>query len=176
MSSVKSEAPAWYAVYTKPRQESLAEAQLQQQGYEVFLPHMLCRRRHRERWLQRREPMFPRYLFVAPAHDEQTLAPVRSTRGVSGLVRFGSRIQPLTHGVIDALRRLCEAHGSEAEAPPTLFSPGQRVRILEGPFRDLDAIVHAQNGAERVAILLNWMGREARLDVSIHALAPDTAQ
>lgn len=167
---------AWYAVYTKPRQERVAEVQLQQQGYAVFLPHLLCKRRHRERWQERLEPMFPRYLFVALRDAGQTLSPIRSTRGVSSLVRFGTRIQPIAGDVIDSLRDLCAAQSDAAAAKASdLFTPGQRVRVTDGPFRDVGAIVHARSGAERVAILLSWMGREARIDVSVHALVPEEA-
>ena len=87
----------WYAALCKPRQEMVAEANLANQGFAVYLPRLKNRHRRAGRWVDRVEPLFPRYLFVAAGLESQSLAPIRSTRGVSGLVRFGG--QPATVAV-----------------------------------------------------------------------------
>ena len=40
-------------------------------------------------WCRHQTAMFPRYGFVRPATAGQAIGPVRSTPGVTGLVKFG---------------------------------------------------------------------------------------
>ena len=74
---------------TKPRMEIEAKANLLQQGYEVYLPIWVDLLRRSNNWQKVQSAMFPRYLFVKPAYAEHAISPIRSTRGVSQLVRFG---------------------------------------------------------------------------------------
>src|SRR5512140_3205972 len=78
-------APAidWYAILTKPRRETLAEDNLRNQGYDVYLPRLQIEQRRNVRWITAVEPLFPRYLFVRAANARQSFAPVRSTPGVA---------------------------------------------------------------------------------------------
>ena len=48
----------WYLVHTKPRKEKLAQANLQRQDWEVYLPLLLSRRRRRGAWAEAVEPLF----------------------------------------------------------------------------------------------------------------------
>ena len=50
----------WYLIYTKPRAESTAEANLRNQGYEVCSPKISFA----EKEETRTEPMFSRYIFT----------------------------------------------------------------------------------------------------------------
>ena len=54
----------WCAVQTHVRSEDKAAFHLSRQGYDVFLPKHLKRRKHARRvdWVP--SPLFPRYLFV----------------------------------------------------------------------------------------------------------------
>ena len=49
----------WHAVLCKPRREAEAEANLRNQGFDVYLPRMIGLRRRAGRWEQRIEPLFP---------------------------------------------------------------------------------------------------------------------
>ena len=73
----------WYAVQTKPRQELVAEQNLQRQGFVTYLPRIRLRKRKRNKLVDAVEPLFPRYLFIHVDPDQDSLAPVRSTLGVA---------------------------------------------------------------------------------------------
>ena len=60
-----SASPRWYVVQTQVHAENRAAANLLRQGYEVYLPRYLKRRRHARRVETVPMPLFPRYLFVA---------------------------------------------------------------------------------------------------------------
>lgn len=119
----------WYAALCKPRQEAVAEAILVNQGFAVYLPRLTTPRRA-GRWVDSAEPLFPRYLFVGADLEAKSLAPIGSTRGVSGLVRFGGEPAVVLDNLIEALRqRENTATGLHVCARP-LFAPGDRVKLL----------------------------------------------
>ena len=55
----------WYAVHTHVRGELLASVNLLRQGFTVYLPQCIAKRRHARRTEIVKNPLFPRYLFVA---------------------------------------------------------------------------------------------------------------
>ena len=82
---------AWYVVATKPRQEAVAQDHLMRQGYSTFLPTLRLRKRQRGKWQEVTEPTFPGYVFVGLEPGSDDMAPIRSTQGCRGLVRFGQQ-------------------------------------------------------------------------------------
>jgi transcriptional antiterminator RfaH len=156
----------WYLVYAKARQEEQAAQGLREQGYAVYLPRLRQRRRVRGRLGEVVQPLFPRYLFVAPGRPEQSVAPVDSTPGVQKLVRFGAVYLPVEAGVIEALKaREDRETGCHRLGAPQL-APGTRVRIETGPFAGFEGIFEAKAGDDRVVILLDLLGQRARTIVS----------
>ncbi len=165
-------AARWYAVYTKPNGESIAEENLERQGYLVYLPRLKQARRRRGRWVGVVEPLFPRYLFVRLAMERDNIAPIRSTKGVTGLVRFGREPAPVPDGFVESLQAAADEESGCQVIDCTLFKKGDEIRILDGPFAGYNAVFEGANGEERVIILLNLMGRESAITVSRHQIAP----
>lgn len=161
--------PRWYCVHTKPRAEALALQQLQRQGFHAFLPRTRVLRLRNGRRVRGVEPLFPRYLFLRVQPQIESLAPVRSTRGVLGLVRFGERIAEVPTALVERLAGDADADGlieCAAGAP----RPGDRVRILEGPLLGLEAIYRSQDGASRAVILLTLLGRDQQIRIPTRTL------
>jgi transcriptional antiterminator RfaH len=156
----------WHAVLCKPRREALAEANLANQGYQVYLPRMIGLRRRAGRWQNIIEPMFPRYLFLNAGAGGRGLAPVRSTPGVSALVRSGGEPARVPAGVVQALRDAadpatgCHRFGREA------FAAGERVRLAAGPLAGLEGVFEMSCGEARVIVLLDLIGKTNRLTVN----------
>jgi len=159
----------WFAVFSKPRREIEAAEQLTRQEFTVFLPQVRVRRRLRGQWRDVIEPMFPRYLFLWAVPGQDDLRPVRSTRGVVGLVRFGGELQPVPELVIAELRRVCE--GGVLDLPSPLV-PGYRARILTGPFAGHEAELLHTDGKHRARVLLELLGQLNALEFPLDALAP----
>jgi len=162
--------PRWYVVRTKPRQEDVALRNLRNQGYEAWLPIHTAWRRKAGRWQVVRGPLFPCYAFARLGDATRGIAPIRSTVGVIGLVRFGEQPATLPESVVDDLRsiesRLAENAISHDASP---FRPGEVVRIVSGPFAGLEGVV-SQTAKERVAVLLQLLGREQNIDLHFTAL------
>ena len=131
----------WLLAYTKPRQEALAEEHLRRQGFEVLCPQLRVQKLRRRKWTWVEEPLFPRYLFVG-ATDEQSWGPVRSTVGVTSLVRFGGQVAEVPLKLIEGLRNAAE----EPRAARPMFQQGQRVRIVAGDYATLEAVFDLAEG------------------------------
>ena len=161
----------WYPVHTRPRQEVIAELNLGRQGYHCYLPKILLRKRRRDKWTRVVEPLFPRYLFIRVDATHQSLAPVRSTLGVVGLVRFGQLLRPVPGSVIVFLKQAENPDTGQQHADEWPHRPGDAVQILEGPFAGLSGIFQAATGEERALLLIGLLGRQNTIDVAMNAIA-----
>lgn len=104
------------------------------------------------------EPIFPRYLFVHLNDETDDWGPIRSTRGVVNLVRYGGYPARVPDNLIAALRDREDEMGVQVLAQPELRD-GDRVRIVEGLLAGYEAIFQARTGKERVRLLLDVAGR-----------------
>ena len=77
---------AWYALYTKPKQEALVARQLGQQGLLAFFPQYTERRRAGSRV----QSLFPCYLFVRADLAQVGLSALQWTPG-AGQPGMGAR-------------------------------------------------------------------------------------
>ncbi len=150
----------WYVCLTKPRQEAYAVSKLLEQGYELYLPLLESWARRAGCWTQKQTVMFPRYAFVRPRQLGQSVAAVRSTPGVTSLVRFGPVLAHLSHERLAALQALLASRA--AAAPQQPLQPGQQVVFASGPLQGLSGIVSAV-AAERVTVLMTLLGQEQRV-------------
>lgn len=164
---------SWYAVQAKARQEAVAKEHLERQGFHTYLPRIRNARRRRGKWCSIIEPMFPGYLFVEVDIDTRNTAPIRSTRGVIGLVRVGGEPRAVPADMITALMRSQDQRDTPIE-PAKVFKAGDPVVIVDGPFAGVNAIFQAESAEERVLLLLDLLGRSNRVAVSPHQIAPAT--
>ena len=151
---------AWYVVHTKPRNEGRALENLQNQGFECFLPIMEVEKRVRQRIQKVVVPMFSRYLFIQLSDVTQNWFPIRSTLGVSKLVSFGNQPAKAPQSLIDFLR---EAPRKEVER---LFG----VQVISGPLKGLEGIYQAHDGEMRAMILVELLGQPQKLRIALDTL------
>ena len=155
----------WLAVICKPRQESVAEENLVRQGFHVYLPRLRIRRRRRGQWIDSIEVLFPRYIFIRIDPLLQNLAPVRSTRGAAGLVRFGGQPAVVPDEVIDALLQCQDPASGLHQENRTALSSGDRIKLVDGPFAGMEAVFAEPDGEKRVIVLLELLGKTNKVRV-----------
>ena len=139
----------WYLIQTKKRDEIKARNNLDRQGYDTYLP------------LLEGEVLFPGYLFVS-IHQE-AFAPINSTRGVIGLVRFGDQLAIVSDKLIEGFKQ------TEWQASQQ-YPEGSVVHITEGPFKYMQAIVKTRK-ADRIIVLLNIMSQTQQISLPIKSVA-----
>jgi transcriptional antiterminator RfaH len=164
----------WYLIHTKASAETLAQVNLERQSYEVYLPRLLQPTLSRGRRRERVVPLFPRYLFLCLQQGVQSLAPVRSSVGVSGVVRFGGHYAEVADGVIQDLRsRADPTTGLHQLRRPAPLKPGTVVHLAAGPFDGLDGIFQRADGAARVVVLLKLLGQDTPVCVPADWIVPE---
>jgi len=149
---------AWYAVVTKPRAEATALEHLARQGYECLLPRVRRILRNAAGLKPRIESLFPNYLFLRADPDRMSLAPVRSTRGAIGLVRFGAEPVQVPDAVIDGIKRRIDADDGLIRLITPELAPGQGVRVMDGPLVGWEGVFLSTESMDRVRLLLELLG------------------
>mgnify|MGYP000529931269 CR=1 FL=1 len=152
----------WYAVYCKPKEDERAELHLNRQSFEVFRPKHWVRRKRRGQMTTLIESLFPRYLFIHLDDVAENWAPIRSTRGVAGLVSWGSTIPSLPDPVINCLLDNVDDDGC-IPTPPADYKAGDKLAIKSGPFAGYEGLFYARRDEERVMLLLEVMGQQQRV-------------
>jgi transcriptional antiterminator RfaH len=162
---------AWFCLRSHPKREHIAAAQLRQDTeIEVFLPRVRYKRCTRFGPVWTTEALFQNYLF-ARFDPESCLRRVQNAHSVRGVVHFGVRYPTIPASVIEDLR---SASGpNEMRIVGDSFNPGDVVRISGGPFHGLEAVVtRAMTGQQRVALLLDFLGRQSAVELDGACLVP----
>ncbi len=144
----------WYLVFCKPRQEVIAKTNLDRQGYETFLPLVPKIKRQKGRKVNQLEAMFPRYLFIHLGKGIENWSPIKSTIGVSHLVKFGIEPARVQSKIVENLIKASDENGV-IEIPKRQIQPGDKVAIVDGVMAGYEGIMLAKTGKERVRILLS---------------------
>lgn len=154
---------AWYVVHTKPKQEFRALEQLENQGYSCFLPTLRVERAGRVTKTCI-EPLFARYLMIRLNSTTENWSPIRSTRGVNGLLKFGDRFATLQDQYVETLKSV------PLQPVRRLFAPGDHVSVRSGPFAGIEGIYQAEDGEARALILIEMMSHPQILNFSVDML------
>lgn len=167
-----SSGPLWYVAHTRPNAEEIASRHLDRQGFRVFLPRFSKRRRHARKVDLVVRPLFPRYLFVAVDLAVDRWRAIHSTVGVASLLCHGGHPTAVPAGVVEDLLERCDDQGVVALSDRPAYAWGDRVRLLDGAFTNLIGVFERMTDGERVAVLLNLMGRSVRVMLHVDALEP----
>jgi len=156
----------WYALYTKPRKEHQVDATLREQGIETYFPTVQRKVRRRDR--TDRVVYFPCYLF---ARIDLTIVP-RSTidwmPGIRRIVGSGDQLVIVDDEIVEVIRHRLD---TIEEVGYGGLKQGDRVRIISGPLRDLEAVFdRPMSPANRVRILLDVVGRMTPVDIDYSEL------
>jgi transcriptional antiterminator RfaH len=162
----------WYLIHTKPKQEFRAKENLENQSYEVFLPTIKVQKIVKKEIKIQEEPLFTRYIFINLDQISSNWFPIKSTRGVHEIVRFGmhSKPVPVPTVLIEALKN----HKQVAEDSRALFQPGDPVEVLEGPFKALQGdfirLFSDTSGQSRALVLIQILGKAQKLIIPAYQL------
>jgi transcriptional antiterminator RfaH len=161
----------WYVVQTQINAEAKAARNLLRQGFEIYLPRYLKRRSHARKIEKVAAPLFPRYMFVSIDIATQRWRSVQSTFGVSHLVLNGSDPAPVAGTIIDQLKAREDANGFVKLDQRAKFAIGEKVRVLAGVFAENFGLFDGMADRDRVAILLDLLGRKVRVSIEADMVA-----
>jgi transcriptional antiterminator RfaH len=166
-----SGAGLWYVVQTHIHAEAKAASNLIRQGFEIYLPRYLRRRSHARKIEKIAAPLFPRYMFVNIDIATQRWRSVQSTYGVSHLVLNGSDPVPVAGAVINELKAREDAGGFVKLDSRAKFTIGEKVRVVAGVFAENLGLFDGMADRDRVAVLLDLLGRKVRVSIEADMVA-----
>ncbi len=161
----------WCLAYTQPSKELVAKQHLLNQGYEAYLPRFKRICRHARKTEEKLVPLFPRYIFVGMDLTSARWRSVISTRGVSYLL-MSNDVTParVPAYVINDLRSQEISEGIVPVSSLATFTRGERVRIVDGVFKDQIATFESLDDKSRGRLLLNFMGREINVTLPVYSV------
>jgi transcriptional antiterminator RfaH len=147
----------WVVLKTQPRHEVLAVNAMDARGVESYVPLV-----RPSRVSGSTVALFPGYVFARVRDTSDDLLRIRSAPGIAYLLPRDCSPALVPDDVIDIIRnRLAE----QPQAAPEL-EHGDRVRIVSGPFRWMDAVFDRRlSAAGRVRILLELAHRSVNVSV-----------
>jgi len=163
---------AWYVVHCYSGYENKVRHNLEQRIetmnmrskiFDVVIPTQeeIEVRDGKRRTVERH--VFPGYVLVNMILEEESWYVVRNTPGVTGFVGMGEEPTPLRpEEVAQILRRM------EDEVPTfkVTYKPGERVRIVDGPFNDFRGTVSdIDMERSKIRVMVNFFGRETPVEL-----------
>ena len=154
----------WYILQFKPNSHHQAAKNLNQQGFETFLPLHETTLRKASRFISTAQPLFPGYRFVTFDRAQSKWHKINNTYGVSRLVAFNDNYKPISTTFIEDLKRRCDLSGKLL--PKKGFKEGDQVKILKGPFANFVANVEKYEDDQRIWVLKDLMGRKSKIQAT----------
>lgn len=157
----------WFVVATKPRKEAQAAFNLDNQGFDVFLPKVRKTIRHARRTSVGVAPLFPAYLFLEASSADRWRS-VNGTMGVKHILTSSDRPLTVEPGFVEAL--LCRSDSSgviDLEPGPGL---GDAVELLEGPFaRQIGRLIDL-DARGRASVLMEFLAGSVPVHTTVDNL------
>ncbi len=159
----------WFAIRTKSKQEVIARTQLENQGYEVYLPLVNTRITHARKVSWQPRPFFAGYLFVHLSREQQQWTKIRSTIGVLAPVSFGSFYPPLPNKSIEMLQSSHDEYGyiTVGKSVESTFDVGEKIRLQGSSLHGLEGVFVEMRGEDRALVLLDWMQKTMRVETKL---------
>ena len=151
----------WYLLKTKPRQEKIALANLENQDYDTYCPYAKINNKI--------VVLFPGYLFIYLDETLENWTPIRSTKGVLNFVRFGLNYAKISNKIIDFIKTN-ELNTAIKAKNITDFKFGDSIQITEGVFKNCVAIFKSLKSDERVILLMTIMGQQQTINIKKKSL------
>lgn len=157
--------PAWYVLHTKSRFESVVHEGLAKKTIEVFLPRITVQSKRKDRKKMIRVPLFPGYIFVrSDLHPNHHLDIVKT---VGAVKLIGDKIAPISvpDETIESLRIMVAS--DQPITTGSIFTKGERVLVIKGPFSGVVGIFDRYRGADRIVVYIEALGQFAAVEVDV---------
>lgn len=164
--------PEWYVIHCYSGYENKVKYNLEQRIESMNMRDKIFQavvpteeeievRDGKRRKIERR--VFPGYILVQMILTEESWYVVRNTPGVTGFVGMGNKPTPLRPEEVNSILKRMEA---EAPKVKVTFTPGQKVRIIDGPFNDFMGVVdEIDMDKAKVRVMVSFFGRETPVEL-----------
>src|SRR5829696_4632692 len=172
----------WFVVHTQSGYEKkvkqnlearISSMNMEERIHEVVIPMEDVVEFKNGKKVVVQKKVFPGYLLVRCALDDDSWYVVRNTPGVTGFVGQGAKPSPLPRRDVEMFLSVKD-EGDEApkrSKPRLEYELGETVRVKEGPFADFSGeIVEINEDQLKVKVLVNIFGRETPVELEVAKL------
>ena len=163
----------WYVIHTYSGYENKVKSSLEHRAesmdvkdkiFQVVVPTEDEVEIKGDRKVKTTKKVFPGYVLVEMILNDKSWYVVRNTSGVTGFVGTDNKQPvPLTDAEVKAILKQMKV---ETPKVKLAFTPGQSVKIKEGPFADFMGVVDELNAdKQKVKVLVSFFGRETPVEL-----------
>lgn len=114
-----------------------------------------------------KKKFMPGYVFIELKMTDDLLHNIRKLNGVMGFIGSDGEPQVLTEDEIQGLfAEMGEVKADEKASPRILFSEGETVKIIEGPFANFQGVIEDVNSEKgKVKVKVEIFGRKTPVEL-----------
>jgi transcriptional antiterminator NusG len=167
-------AKQWYVVHTFSGYEQKVKAALEervrsmgkeQQFGEILVPVEKVMELVKGKKKTSSRKFFPGYILVQMELDDETWHVVKETPKVTGFVGGSTHPPPVSDEEVKAITQQME-EGAIKPKPRVLFSVGESVKVVDGPFVDFNGIVEEVRPEKgKLRVLISIFGRATPVEL-----------
>jgi transcription termination/antitermination protein NusG len=174
----------WFVVHTYAGYENKVKQNLasrvrsmnvEERIFEVVIPMEDVIEFKNGRKVVVQKKVWPGYLLIRLALDDDSWYVVRNTPGVTGFVGSGAKPTPLTRREVEEWLGKGEQREGQQEKkvrPRLEYEVGEQVRVTSGPFADFNgAISEIDVDRSKLKVLVNIFGRETPVELEFGQVA-----
>jgi transcriptional antiterminator NusG len=162
----------WYVVHTLTGQENKVKASIEKMSKSSDLDQYFGRilvpteeeiksTSGKRRVVKKK--LFPGYVLIQMALNDQTGYLVRQTSGVTAFVGSGTKPVPLKPDEVD---NVLQTVGEEAAEPKVAFEAGEVVLVNDGPFAEMSGnITGVDVQREKLTVQISIFGRDTPVEL-----------
>jgi transcriptional antiterminator NusG len=165
----------WYVVHTfsgfekqvsRSLKEHIVRAGMQDQFGEILVPteEVVEMKSGQKKTSERK--FFPGYVLVKMEMNDETWHLVKNVPKVSGFIGgSGTKPTPISEKEAQAILQQVQ-EGVEKPRPKFSFSPGEQVRVIDGPFLDFNGTVEDVNFEKsKLKVSVSIFGRQTPVEL-----------
>ncbi len=151
----------WFIAQIKPNSYHSAIKNLEQQGFETFLPKMKITLRQENKFVVKNVYVFPGYMFVGFDPHIISWTKINSTYGVLKILAFNNKPSEISSDLILEFKSRYENNSNSMQGKE--LQKGDVIKLNMGPFAELIAKVESVEKYNRIWVLLEAMGGNRRI-------------
>lgn len=142
----------WVVIHTRPRQEKKLASYCKRYGIHYYLPLQEKQRVYNRKRVTTQLPIFPGYLFTILGHTEKEA--IKLSGSVANFIAV--EYQQELMGDLAAIFQVGGDKEVEIEQTNWL-AKGLIVRLIDGPFKGMRAVVESQNKLDEVRLQISML-------------------
>ena len=150
----------WHALYVKSRTEKKVLSQLEDNGFQAYLPLVTQVKKWSDRKKKVEEPLFKSYVFVYS--NEKEYIPILNVYGVVRFVSFERKAVVVPENQILAIKKFVSDYekGEEYKLMNNMdLKEGQMVRIISGPCKGLTGRLETICNKRHLIVFIDVVGQ-----------------